>query len=170
MNDAQLHLAFNHLPIILPIVGILLLIAGLFLKSEVIKRAAYCIFIVAALYALFAMFTGEGAEEVIEELPGVDEQLIKTHEEIAEVFAISLYLLGALSILGLWANWKQKWYSKTILMSAILLSLVALFYSKQTGTSGGEISHPEIRETQASSALPQSPKNDEEDDLEEIND
>jgi len=168
MNEAQLHLALNHLPIILPIVGLLLMIGGLFVKSEIIKRAAYCIFIVAALSAVASFFSGEGAEELIEELPGVDEQFIKTHEEIAEVFAISLYLLGALSIIGLWANWKQKWYSKTILMFTLLLSFFALFYAKRTGTSGGEIRHPEIREAQVSNTPASSQKNHKEDNEEEI--
>lgn len=150
MNNAQLHLAFNHIPIILPIVGLLMLLGGSFLKSEVIKRAAYSILILAAASALFAMLSGEGAEEVIEGLPGVDEQFISAHEETAEAFAVSLYLLGALSIFGLWANWNQKWFSNGILASAILLSLAVLFYAKQTGTSGGEIRHPEIREKQLS--------------------
>jgi uncharacterized membrane protein len=144
-----------------------MLLGGSFLKSEVIKRAAYSIFILAAASALFAMLSGEGAEEVIEGLSGVDEQFISAHEETAEAFAISLYLLGALSIVGLWANWKQKWFSNTILLSAILLSLAVLFYAKQTGTSGGEIRHPEIRAKEVDNTPNPITINDEDDDKEE---
>lgn len=148
MNEAQLHLALNHLPIIIPITGLILMFIGLLVKSEVVKRSAYFFFILAALSAVVASFTGEGAEEIVEELQGVDEKLIKAHEEIAEVFAISLYLLGGLSLVGFWTSWKKKSYAKTFVLLTIGLSLVVLFYAKQTGTSGGEIRHPEIRDNQ----------------------
>lgn len=61
MNNAHLHLMTNHLPILLPIVGLVLLIAGLILKSDIIKRASYGIFIVAAISAIFTLSKGEGA-------------------------------------------------------------------------------------------------------------
>jgi uncharacterized membrane protein len=149
MNNAHLHLLTNHLPILLPIVGLVLLIAGLILKSDIIKRASYCTFIVAAISAIFTLSSGESAEEVLEGMQIAEESFIKEHEEIAEVFAVSLYILGALSVLGLWANWNRKWYSPFILFSVIILSLVTLYYGKLTGTSGGEIRHTEIRDTEA---------------------
>lgn len=68
-----------HLPILLPIVGLVLLISGLILKSDIIKRASYCTFIVAT----------------------------------------------------------------------VILSFVSLYNAKLTGTSGGEIRHTEIRDTEA---------------------
>ena len=94
MNDAHLHLILNHLPIIIPVIGLLIITVGLILKSEILKRTAYFIFMLAALTAIPTFVTGEGAEEVIEKLAGVDENLIKTHEEIAEKFAILCYVLG----------------------------------------------------------------------------
>lgn len=145
MNGAHWHLVLNHLPIIIPIVGLLIMIGGLFLKSEVLKRAAYSIFILGALAAIAAFLTGEGAEELVEELPGIDEKFIKIHEEVAEIFAIILYVLGGVSLVGLWASWKGKSYSNYIALLAIALSVVGLFYAKQTGTTGGEITHTEIR-------------------------
>lgn len=71
------------------------------LKSEILKRAAYCIFILAAVAAIAAFSTGEGAEEVVGEINGIDEQLIKVREEIAEIFAILLYILRGISVVGL---------------------------------------------------------------------
>jgi hypothetical protein len=55
MNGAHWHLVLNHLPIILPIVGLIVLLSGLFLNSAILKRTALPIFIGAAL-ATIAVF------------------------------------------------------------------------------------------------------------------
>ncbi len=72
MNEAHLHLAINHFPIILPIVGLLLLVAGGVLKAGILKRAAYVFYILAALLTLAAYSSGEAAEHFIEDLPGIE--------------------------------------------------------------------------------------------------
>ena len=145
MNAAHYHLVLNHLPIIIPIVGILVIIGGFIFRSEVIKRTSYFIFIVAALSAIVASATGDGAEEAIEHLPGVSERLLHAHEEAAETFSIILHLLGGLSMIALWASWEQKSFSRLLSWGVIGLSVVVLFFSKQTGTLGGVIRHSEIR-------------------------
>ena len=66
MNNTHLHLVVNHLPIIFPVVGIILLVIGIFTKTEVSKRNSYFIFILGALASIAAMATGEGAEEGVE--------------------------------------------------------------------------------------------------------
>ena len=154
MNEAHWHLALNHLPIIIPIVGLLIMIGGILFKSEIIKRTAYCIFILGAITAIVAMSTGEGAEEVVEGIQGIDERFIEEHEETAEVFATLLYILGGLSVIGLWANWKKKSFSKTISFVTIAFTLIVFFYAKQTGTTGGEIRHTEIRADELNNSTP----------------
>ena len=77
MNDAHLHLVLNHLPIILPAIGLLIMMGGILFSSEIVKRTAYFVFILGAITAFAAFSTGEGAEEVVEKLPGVNEKLIK---------------------------------------------------------------------------------------------
>lgn len=145
MNQAHYHLLLNHLPIIITIVGLLLLIGGFIFRSEVIKRASFSIFVIAALSAIAAFATGDGAEDAIEHLPGISKQLIHSHEETAETFSILTYILGVTSLLALWANWKQKPYSKVISLFIIVFSIVVIFFAKQTGTTGGVIRHSEIR-------------------------
>jgi uncharacterized membrane protein len=146
MNGAHWHLVTNHLPIIIPVVGLLIMISGILLKSEILKRAAYCIFILGALTAIAASSTGEVAEEVVERINGIDERFIKVHEDTAEVFSVILYSLGGISLIGLWANWKRKSFSNLLLVIALSLAIVGFFFAKQTGTSGGEIRHTEIRD------------------------
>jgi uncharacterized membrane protein len=145
MNGAHWHLVVNHLPIIFPIVGVIVMITGLISKSEAVKRTAFMIFIFGALAAIAAMNTGEGAEEVVEKINGVTENYIESHEETAETFAILSYILGGISLLGLWASFKQKSFSSIISIGTLIFAFVVLFFAKQTGTTGGEIRHTEIR-------------------------
>lgn len=147
MNGAHWHLAVNHLPIVFPLVGLLVMLTALFLKSAAVRRTAYFIFILGALATLAAMSTGEGAEEVVEEISGVSEDYIEHHEEVAETFALLSYLLGALSLVAVWADWKQKKIARLLAIITCIFTLVILFYAKETGTSGGEIRHTEIRTT-----------------------
>lgn len=146
MNDAHFHLVVNHLPIIFPLVGAIVLITGLVSRSEAIKRTAYFIFILGSVSAIFAMSSGEGAEEVVEEIEGVSERFIHEHEEKAELFALLSYGLGLISLLSLWFSWKQKSLMKPASFIVLVFAFVVLFFAKQTGTSGGEIRHTEIRE------------------------
>ena len=145
MNQAHFLLIVNHLPIILPITGLIVMISGSILRSEVIKRTAYGIFILGALCIIPALATGEGAEEIVESIPNISESYIKQHEEMAETFATFSYILGGLSLIGLWANVKQKKISTILSVGTIILAIVVLFFAKQTGTSGGKIRHTEIR-------------------------
>ena len=122
MNGAHWHLVVNHLPIIFPIVGVIVMITGLISKSEAVKRTAFMIFVFGALAAIAAMNTGEGAEEVVENINGVSENFIESHEEAAETFAILSYILGGISLLGLWASFKQKSFSSLISIATLIFA------------------------------------------------
>jgi uncharacterized membrane protein len=146
MNDAHLHMIFNHLPIIIPIIGIVILIGGFITRSEVVKRTALLVFILGAIFTIPAFSTGEGAEEIIEEIGSkVDHHFIHEHEEMAETFALLSYALGFISIVALWANYTKKSFSNLIAIIVLAGSFVVVFFAQKTGTSGGEIRHTEIR-------------------------
>lgn len=145
MNDAHLHMVVNHFPIIGTILGMGILIAGLVLKNNTIKNTAYSLFIVAALFALASMSTGEGAEEIAEKLPSVTDQIIHEHEEAAEKLAVVLYFLGAISMVGLYMNVKKNTKANIVSFLALTVAAVGVFLAQQTGTTGGEIRHTEIR-------------------------
>ncbi len=149
MNTAHFHLLVNHLPIIFPIVGILVMLAGFVTKSEVVKRTAYFIFVMGAITTIAAMKTGEGAEDVVEKISGITKDVIHEHEEIAETFAKLSLLLGAISLFGFWTSLKQKSFAKIISYVTLVFALVVMFFAQQTGTTGGEIRHTEIRANQS---------------------
>ncbi|HLP65243.1 hypothetical protein [Flavobacterium sp.] len=145
MNDAHWHMVVNHFPIIGTILGLGILIGGLVFKNNSIKNTAYCLFIVAALFSFASMNTGEGAEEIAEKLPDVTDQIIHEHEEAAEKLALVLYFLGAISIVGLYLNVKKNAKANLVSFLAMTVAAVGVFLAQQTGTTGGEIRHTEIR-------------------------
>lgn len=145
MNEVHLHLVVNHFPIIGTIFGLGILVTGIFLKNNVVKNVAYVLFIVAAIFGAVSMATGEGAEEIAEKLPSVTEQFIHEHEEMAEKLAVVLYALGLVSSVGLFLNLKNHAKANLISYLAVVIAVIGVFVGKQTGTTGGEIRHTEIR-------------------------
>jgi uncharacterized membrane protein len=145
MNDAHLHMVVNHFPIIGTIFGFVILIIGLALKNKTLQNTSYGLFIVAAIFAAISMGTGEGAEELVEDMPNIGKEIIHEHEELAEKLAVLLYVLGGLSLVGLYLNFKN--HSKAKLLSFLILGIATagLFLVQKVGTSGGEIRHTEIR-------------------------
>ena len=146
MNDAHLHMVVNHFPIIGTILGLGILIVGIILKNNSVKNTAYALFIVAALFALASIATGDGAEELVEDMPNIGKRIIHEHEEIAEKLAIVLYLLGTISILGIVLNLKNHSKAKFISFVAVIVAIVGAYLTILAGTSGGEIRHTEIRD------------------------
>ena len=145
MNDAHLHMVVNHFPIIGTLFGLGILVTGLILKNNSIKNTAYILFAVAAIFAAFSMGTGEGAEELVEDMPNIGHQIIHEHEEIAEKFAIIVYATGFFGLVSLFASYKKYRFATVFSYITLALGLVAGVLTKNVGTSGGEIRHTEIR-------------------------
>jgi len=145
MNDAHLHLVVNHFPIIGTILGLGILVSGIVIKNNAIKNTAYVVFIVVAIFAFLSMATGEGAEEIVEDMPNIGKQIIHEHEEMAEKLAVVLYVLGIVSLIGLYSNLKNNSKATIISYIAVVIASLSALLAQQTGTTGGEIRHTEIR-------------------------
>lgn len=145
MNDAHLHIVVNHFPIIGIIFGLGILVTGMVMKNNAVKNTAYVLFAVAAIFAAFSMGTGEGAEELVEDMPSVGKQIIHEHEEIAEKFAIIMYATGFFGLLSLFASYKKYRFATVFSYITLVLAILAGILTKSVGTTGGEIRHTEIR-------------------------
>lgn len=145
MNNAHLHLVVNHLPIIFPIVGVIILLIAIFTKSDISKRNAYIVFILGAVASVAGMATGEGAEDAIENIQGVSENLMHRHEEAAEIFAGMSYFLGAVSLLGFLTSYRNFSLDKLMPVTILIVAGVSLYFAQEAGRTGGEIRHTEIR-------------------------
>lgn len=144
MNPVQLHLALTHVPVILSIAGFGLLAFAIIRKETLLVRTAYWLLIIAAAAALPVYFTGEGAAERLEKLPGISETTIESHEEVAESAFLAIGLVGVLSMLGLFFN-KRVRLGRMLRLLTLLFAFIAAAVLADAAHLGGQIRHSEIR-------------------------
>ncbi len=144
MNAAQIHLALNHAPLFLSIIGGSILILGMIRKNESFKTIALFMLIAAALFTAPVFLTGEGTEELVEKLPGVNEGAIEEHEEMAKISMIIIAVTGVVALIGLLAR-KNAAVAKLVFLAAAILSLASFGTMAQTAHLGGLIRHTELQ-------------------------
>lgn len=149
MNAAHFHLLINHFPIVGGILATILMFSGIFLKNETIKRTAYFLFIFAAITVVFTFLSGEGAEEIIEKIKGIDENLIESHEEKAKFSLWSTLITGIISLFGLFLSYKSSKLSGVFSFVVLLVSFISIFFSWKAGLTGGKIRHTDAINTQS---------------------
>jgi len=144
MNQTHIHLLITHLPIFGSILGGLVLAHGLWTKSNQTKIAAYNIFIISAIGAGIAYLTGEAAEETVENIQGISENIIEQHEDFAVFALVSLIILGVASLAGLFLTLRKSALTKTTAILVLFISLISFGLVARTGYLGGQIRHTEI--------------------------
>lgn len=145
MNLAHLHLLINHFPITGIVFTILLLLAAIVTRSLDLKRASFVAFVLLAFLALPVYFTGEPAEEIIEDLPGVSESIIEEHEDAAVATLVVFEVLGVVGVVGLLAFRRRESIPAWFVWSSFVLLLVGLGFIARTANLGGQIRHIEAR-------------------------
>lgn len=145
MNAAQVHLALNHLPIGLVVVGVPLLLAAILRKSKELKGVASIVLILSALTAIPVFLSGEPAEEIVEDRAGVSERVIHEHEEAAELSLVFIEVLGAV-VLAVWLFERFKTAAPAAVWFGVLaLGIVNFGLFARTAHLGGLIRHDELR-------------------------
>ena len=140
----HLHLMITHLPIFGTIIGLLLLLYGRRTGSYHTQMAAYTLLLVAAAGCIIAYLTGEAAEEVAENIQGIEKNMIEEHEEFAKFTLVAAIALGIGALAGAYLTWKKSQFTNAILTIVLILSLICFGMSAWTGYLGGHIRHTEI--------------------------
>ncbi|MBK6990945.1 MAG: hypothetical protein IPH34_03565 [Chitinophagaceae bacterium] len=144
MNSAQIHLALNHMPLLLSLLGGILLIIGMIKKNASFKSLSLYLLVAAALFTAPVYLTGEGTEEMVEHLTGVNESAIEEHEDMAKITMVIIAITGAISLIGLFLQ-KNIRFSKLILGITLVLSFASFGTMAQTAHLGGLIRHSELQ-------------------------
>lgn len=161
MSAAHLHLILNHIPVLGILFGAAILAYGLWRAQDAVVRVGLALFVVAGLGATGAYFTGEGAEEAVEGLPGVLHSAIEAHEEVALYAFLLAILLGVVSLAVLvWTA--RDTVPRTAAGAVLLAALVVAGVMGYTANLGGEIRHSEIR-----SSAPQTMETGERDEIDD---
>lgn len=144
MTAPQIHLIFNHFPLIISLIAIPILCYGIYKNSSILIKTGFILNIAVLIFTLPLYLSGEEAEEVVEHMEHVSHDFIHEHEEIAEKSFVIAIFLGIISLAGL-LNFPQKFSSimpKVVLVASVL-SFILFAYVAHLG---GRISHPELRE------------------------
>jgi hypothetical protein len=156
MNATHLHLILNHIPVLGTAFGLGLLAWGLWRRSEEVKRSAFAVFVLIALFAIPTYLTGEPAEDGVKGLPGVSSPIIERHEEVAGVALTGVLVLGIGALASLLWFRAGKLIPAWLSVSFLVASLTASGLAAWTANLGGQVRHTEIRSGANANALSES--------------
>jgi hypothetical protein len=156
MDLTYVHLILNHIPVIGIIIGLLILAWGAVRGYDHVKNTGLAVLVLTALVAIPVYLTGEPAEEVVEHLPGVSEQIIELHEAAALYSLILAIASGAFALFALVAvRFLSAKISLVAVYGCLLVSLIAAASMVYTAYLGGQIRHSEIRRSQSGDISPE---------------
>lgn len=144
MTQAHIHLLFNHFPILGTLFGILILGYGTLRGNRQVQTTAYLLFILSALGGVIAYATGDGAEELVEDLAGVTHRALEDHEDSGKYALVASGILGLLSVAGAILGRIKSDYRSRMAIGIGLFSLLTLAIAARTGYLGGKIRHTEL--------------------------
>jgi uncharacterized membrane protein len=144
MNLAYLHLLLNHLPVVGSIFALFLLLIGIVRRSLELQKAALIAFMLIALISIPTFLTGEPAEKIVTNVPGISLRTVHNHEEAAEVSFWGIQALGAFAFIGLWLYRSSAAMPKWFLGASLALALTVGVMMAWTANLGGQIRHSEI--------------------------
>lgn len=150
MNQVHIHLLLNHMPVIGGFFALLILIYGLRKRSYHTQKAAYFLMIICTITAGITFFTGEGAEEVVENIAGISERAIEEHEDAGKLAWFSMILVGIGAVGALVLMKKKSHLYKSYAIIMILVMVMSLTITAYAANLGGKIRHTEIDNTNGS--------------------
>ena len=148
MNAAQIHLLFNHWPLILIVVAFFVLLIGEFKSNMAYKQLGLVLFILAALFTIPTQFSGEGAEHILMENNLASHDYIERHESLGFWSAMLAYGLGVFSFISLIMVHNLHTVFSSIRKLILVVAAGAIVLISLAAHSGGEIRHTEIRKVQ----------------------
>lgn len=146
MTQSHIHLLTNHLPIVGSLLGIIVLVYGIAIKSIHTRNASYMIFIISSIGAVVTYLTGEGAEEKVEGIADVSEKMIHQHEDFALYALISLIILGICAAIAWIVSKKNAITGNKLAILTLFFGIVSFALIARTGYLGGLIRHSELRQ------------------------
>lgn len=148
MNPALVHIAVTHLPVFGYLLFTPLFLFALWKKKQDLLTLVSVMLVLLSLAAIVVFNSGEGAEEIVEEISGISHDAIHEHEESGEQSFWLLCISGLAAALVL-ALRVSLFHSKQfrLLLGMALLLIVTTVSSLYTAHLGGKIRHTEAFET-----------------------
>ena len=142
MDLTHIHLLLNHFPIVGTLIGGGVMLWGMARNQKTMQAVAAVIVIAMTLMAVPVYLTGEPAEELVENIPGISENALEEHEEAAELAIWVMAAAGMASLAGLLLRYRSS--SKVPFTIATILTFLAFAAMARVGYLGGQIRHTEL--------------------------
>jgi uncharacterized membrane protein len=142
VNGHALHLAINHFPIVLSIVGAAAALVAFVTRRRSALLYALTTMIAAGVTAYPAQFTGERAEDAVESRWYVDDAVIHEHEESGERATLILVIGGVVAAVALYLvvrSPREAMPGMAMLTTILVLSVSGAVAAGLTGWRGGAI-------------------------------
>lgn len=148
MSVVHLHLVLNHVPVIGMLFVLLMLGVAAWRQDSGGAKLALWVLAGLAVVTAFVFFTGEPAEEAVENVVGVSEPMIHAHEEAAELALLATGLAGVVALAVLATYWRRALprFAMGGMLGLVLMIGAILGW---TANLGGQIRHTEIGSTAA---------------------
>lgn len=143
MNAAHVHLILNHFPPIVAIVSIVVLATGTIWRRRDVRRTGALLMVLAAAIAVPVYLSGEPAEEIVEDLAGINATAIEPHEDSAKWALTLLIVAGVASLASLFFFRAEPELPNWAIATLLILAFFATAASVRTALLGGRIRHPE---------------------------
>jgi uncharacterized membrane protein len=144
-NVAHLHIAINHIPVILIPTALVILAVGVWRRSEVVFRTGIVVAWVGVASGLATYFTGDPAADLV---MAAEKAQQKTLDPIVgEHDASASWALGSavlVAIACVWA-WRRKGLGREVTVPLLVLTALSTAILGRTALLGGRIRHPEAR-------------------------
>ena len=142
----HLHIVLNHFPLIGSVFVLGLLIASAYMKNDGMRRVSLILFVVLGLLVIPTYITGAAAGWAYQGRPDMSTQLLEAHRDSALLTFIFLGLTGIVSWLVLWRERRYGRTSSAGFIAVLVLGFIALLTIIETGSLGGTVIRPELRE------------------------
>jgi len=144
MTSAHLHLILTHFPIVGMILSFCLIVYALWRKDQRALDIALVGILFSGLAVLPVFWSGEGAEDTVEHLPGVMESAVDRHANAAVFAAVLTVIAGGVAFITLLMRKRGMGFAKWGQRSVVLAGLLAIMAMGWTANLGGQIRRPEI--------------------------
>ena len=126
MDADAVHLAINHLPVVLSLLGAAAASIAFVLRRRAVFLYAVATLALAGMSSCPALNTGHSAAELIEDRWYVDKAQIRVHHDTAENANLLMLGTGVLALAAWWLTLRAPREAKpgTLLMAAVLVAAV----------------------------------------------
>lgn len=143
MSFVHLHLLLNHVPVIGMFFVLFVLAVALWRRNQDIAKLGLVMLTGVGIIAAAVYFTGEPAEDAIEDFAGIATSIVEDHEQAAKAAFIGSSIAGALALVLLAWSWRRELPRRAVSgVLVIVLGVAGLM--GWTANLGGQIRHTEI--------------------------